>query len=260
LIHHIAAGAGAPPVVLVHGFGCSHTDWAAQVQHFSARHRCVAVDLAGHGATPAPAEPPSIESCGADVAGLLQSQALPPAILVGHSMGCRVVLEAALRSPQHAAGVVLVDGSQFAPEAQQAFESRFAAGDYKALVRDLFTQMFTPRSDAAVVVSALERALALPEAVGQALLLSLVRYDQAKLATALVELRKPLMVLQTTFVNDRRERQPLAAGQTTPYLDFIRAKVPAARIDVIEGIGHFPQLDAAAETNRRLAAFIATLA
>lgn len=260
MIHHIAAGTGAPPIVLVHGFGCSHTDWQAQVEHFSQRHRCVAVDLAGHGATPAPGEPPSIESCAEDVARLLQALALPPAVLVGHSMGCRVVLEAALRVPQHAAGVVLVDGSQFAPEARQAFEARFAAGEYRTLIRGLFTQMFTPGSDAAVVASALERALALPEAVGQALLLSLVRYDQARLAAALEQVGKPLMVLQTTFVNARRERQPLATGQTTPYLDFIRARVPAARIEVIAGIGHFPQLDAAAETNRRLAAFIATLA
>jgi pimeloyl-ACP methyl ester carboxylesterase len=40
--------------------------------------------------------------------------ALPPAILVGHSMGCRVVIEAALQAPGQTAGVILVDGSQLA--------------------------------------------------------------------------------------------------------------------------------------------------
>jgi pimeloyl-ACP methyl ester carboxylesterase len=260
LIHHVVAGNGSPPLVFVHGFGCSHTDWQAQVEYFSLRHMTVAVDLPGHGATPAPAELPSIESCGTEVAALQRALALPPAVLVGHSMGCRVVLEAALAVPQHTAGVVLVDGSQFAPMAAEAFRTRFAAGEYEALIRGLFTQMFTPRSDAGMIAAALERALALPEDVGQALLLSLVRYDEKKLAAALEQLGKPLMVLQTTFVNAQRERQPLAAGQTTPYLDFIRAKVPAARIEVLPGIGHFPQLDAPAETNRALASFVATLA
>ena len=65
-------------------------------------------------------------------------------------------------------------------------------------------------------------------------------------------------MLQTTFVNDKRERVPMTAGQTTPYLDFVRAKVPGVRIEVLPGIGHFPQIDAPAETNRVLASFIAS--
>lgn len=260
LIHHVVAGAGSPPLVFVHGLACSHTDWRPQVEHFSARHTTVAVDLPGHGATPATVEQCSMERLGAELATLLRALSLPPAVLVGHSMGCRVVLEAALQVPEHTAGVVLVDGSQFAPAAAQAFQTRFAAGEYMALVRGLFTQMFTPRSDAGTVAAALERALALPEDVGQALLLSLVRYDVEKLGATLERLGKALLALQTTVVNAQRERKTLAAGQTTPYLDFVRAKVPGARVEVLPGVGHFPQLDAPAETNRALASFIAGLA
>jgi pimeloyl-ACP methyl ester carboxylesterase len=260
LIHHAVAGSGSPPIVLVHGFGCSHTDWAAQVEHFSPRHMTLAVDLPGHGATPAPAEPPSIERAGIEVARVLRDRALPPVVLVGHSMGCRVVLEAALRAPEHVAGIVLLDGSQFPAAAVQAFEARFAAGEYPTLVRGMFEQMFTAASDPGVVAAADRRALALPEAVGKAMLLSMVRYDQETLGVALERANRPLSVLQTTYVNERRERTPMSAGQTTPYLEFIRAKVPTARIEVLLGIGHFPQIDAPAETNRLLASFVATLA
>ena len=257
LIHHVVSGTGSPPIVFVHGFGCSHTDWRVQVDHFSAQHMTVAVDLPGHGATPATAEPGSIQGCAAEVARLLLARSLPPAMLVGHSMGCRVVLEAALRAPEQVAAIVLLDGSRFPPRSAQAFETRFAAGDYATLVRGMFKQMFTASSDAGVIDAVVRRALALPEPVGKAMLLSMVRYDEEMLGSALERVHKPLLVLQTTFVNAERERTPMTAGQTTPYLEFVRAKVPGARIEVLPGIGHFPQMDAPAETNRVLASFIA---
>jgi pimeloyl-ACP methyl ester carboxylesterase len=260
LIHHVATGSGSPPIVFVHGFACSHTDWRAQVAHFSERHATLAVDLPGHGTTPATAGPASIEVCGAAVAELLQARSLPPVMIVGHSMGCRVVLEAALRAREHVAGVVLLDGSRFAPQILQTLETRFAAGEYGAVVRGLFEQMFTGRSAPDAVAAIMQRAAALPEAVGRALLLSMVRYDQEALGAALKSVERPLFVLQTTYVNDKRERVPMTAGQTTPYLDFVRAKAPAARIEVLPGIGHFPQFDAPADTNRILASFVAALA
>jgi pimeloyl-ACP methyl ester carboxylesterase len=260
LMHHVRAGAGAPAVVFVHGFACSHADWRAQAAHLAPRHATVSVDLPGHGATPAGAEASSIEGLGRELARLLGALALPPAVLVGHSMGCRVVLEAALLQPSRVAGVVLVDGSRFAAGAAAAFEARFAAGEYAAAVRGMFEQMFTSRSDPAVKAAVVERAMTLPAPLGQALLLSLARYDEDRLERALERVGKPLMVLQTTYTNDRRERVPLRAGQTTPYLDFVRSRAPQARIEVIADTGHFPQLDAAAETNRLLASFAGSLA
>jgi pimeloyl-ACP methyl ester carboxylesterase len=259
LMHHVVTGTGSPPIVFVHGFACGHADWQAQVAHFSPRHRTVSVDLPGHGATQAGAGPHTIERCGAEVAALLGALSLSPAVLVGHSLGCRVVLDAALSAPERTAGIVLVDGSRFAAEAGGAFEARFAAGEYAALVRGLFEQMFTARSDPGTAGTVVERALSLPEAVGRQLLLSLVRYDVEQLEETLARTRKPLLVLQTTFIDEARQRASLRAGQTTPYLDFVRATVPAARIEAIPGVGHFPQLDAPAELNRALESFIATL-
>jgi pimeloyl-ACP methyl ester carboxylesterase len=258
LIQHVVTGTGSPPMVFVHGLCCSHTDWRAQVEHFRAHHMIIAVDLPGHGATPA-AQAPTIESCGAEVAALLGARDMPPAVLVGHSMGCRVVLDAGLRAPEHVAGIVLVDGSRFGPGMTQVFEAAFAVGTYRALLRDLFAQMFTARSEPSTVAAVIERALAVPEDVGRALLLSPVRYDVDKLEGALERTARPLLVLQTTFVDQSRKRASMSPGQTTPYLDFIRAKVPGARIEVLPGVGHFPQLDAPAATNDVLEGFLATL-
>src|SRR4051812_33484238 len=93
LIHHVVTGGRRPPVVFVHGFACAHSDWTAQIKHLSPRQQIIAVDLRGHGASPGTLDECSIERYGADVAEVMRSLAIPPAVLVGHSMGCRVVVE-----------------------------------------------------------------------------------------------------------------------------------------------------------------------
>jgi pimeloyl-ACP methyl ester carboxylesterase len=129
LIHHVVTGNGWPPIVFVHGFACAHSDWDNQVAHLSPRHQTIAVDLRGHGASPGEPADCSIERYGADVAEVMRALALPPAVLVGHSMGCRVVIEAALQAPARTSGLILVDGSQFAAAMEPVLMQRFAAPD-----------------------------------------------------------------------------------------------------------------------------------
>jgi pimeloyl-ACP methyl ester carboxylesterase len=260
LIHHVVTGSGRPPIVFVHGFGCAHAAWNAQVAHLAPRHQCVAVDLRGHGATPGTPPECSIERYGADVAEVMRALALPPAILVGHSMGCRVVIEAALQAPTHTAAVVLVDGSQFAPAMATALRDTFAKPDgYATMVNGTFKDMFTPRSDPAVAASVIDRARRLPQPIGEKMMTDLQRYDVGRLTHSLASLRVPLMAIQATWSNEKRERRPLTHGQTTPYLDMLRATVPAARIEIIADTGHFPQLDENARTNELIDSFAATL-
>ena len=259
-IDHATRGEGRPPIVFVHGFGCARSDWDAQVAHLSPRHQTVAVDLRVHGATPGVARDCSIERYGADVAEVMRELRLPPAVLVGHSMGCRVVIEAALQAPEHATALVLVDGSQFAPAMHELLRERFAeSGGYAETTTSLFRQMFTGRSDKVTVAAVMERASRLPEDIGAPLLLDLVRYDIWRLEASLASIKVPVMVLQTTYSNEKRERKTMQQGQTTPYLDMVRARVRSARIEIIPDVGHFPQLDAPAATNALLAQFAAGL-
>jgi pimeloyl-ACP methyl ester carboxylesterase len=260
LIHHVATGEGSPPIVFVHGFACSHADWDAQVAHFSLSHQTIAVDLRGHGASPGGAADCSIERYGADVAEVMRALALPPAVLVGHSMGCRVVTEAALQAPAQTAGVILVDGSQFAPSMAVVFRERFAAPDgYATMTAGNFKDMFTAKSNQAVAASVVERAGRLPRAVGEKMMTDLLRYDVGRLTSSLTGLQVPVMALQATYSNERRERRTMSKGQTTPYLDMLRANVPSARIEIIADTGHFPQLDESAQTNALIESFLAAL-
>ena len=260
LIHHVVTGQGRPPIVFVHGFGCAHSDWDAQVAHLSPRYQTVAVDLRGHGASPGTPDECSIERYGADVAEVMETLALPPAILVGHSMGCRVVVEAAMQATGRVAGVVLVDGSQFAPAIEATLKETFATADgYPTLIARWFQEMFTTKSDPAVVAAVVARAGRLPSDIGEKVLLDMVRYDTDRLARSLGSLRVPVMAIQTTYSNRRRERRSMGVGQTTPYLEMLRANIPAIRIEIIPGTGHFPQIDEPAQTNALIDSFIAAL-
>ena len=260
LIHHVVAGSGTPPIVFVHGFACSHTDYKAQVEQFSKRHQTVSVDLRGHGASPGTVDEISIERLGADVAEVMRALKLPPSILVGHSMGCRVVTEAALQAPDRTAGMILLDGSQFAPAMGPAMQERFTkAGGFTEMARGMFKEMFTGKSDAAVAAAVVERALRLPPEIGSKLLLDLQRYDITRFEASLAGVRAPVMALQATYSNDKRERKTMVKGQSTPYLEMVRRAQPKARVEIVPDTGHFPQLDEIAQTNALLESFVGTI-
>ena len=48
------AGAGGPPLLLVHGMRCNRSHMYPQLGHFMRRHRVVAIDVRGQGESDAP--------------------------------------------------------------------------------------------------------------------------------------------------------------------------------------------------------------
>jgi len=258
LIHYVTSGDGKPPVVFVHGFACAHSDWTAQSAHLAPRHRTVSVDLRGHGESAGSADECSIERYGADVAEVMHALDLRSAVVVGHSLGCRVVTEAALQAPERVAGVVFVDGSQFAASMAEQLRAAFAEPDgFATLTGRWFREMFTSASDQATAAAVVERAQRLPRAVGEKMMLDLLRYDITRFATSLGDVRVPVLAIQATYSNERRERRPLTKGQNTPFLDMLRVRLPSVRTEVIADTGHFPQIDQPAQVNTLLDEFLA---
>jgi pimeloyl-ACP methyl ester carboxylesterase len=196
------------------------------------------------------------------VAALINHFELKRAILVGHSMGTRVVLEAARINPDPIAGLVLIDGSRQGSgdpdEAERALEATIRAVGFPAFRENAFRQMFFQWSPQAEAL--LERSKKLDPEAGRALWTRMVRWDAEHMEAALAAVRCPLMVIQATYINSERKRLPLEPGQTTPFLDLIRAKVPQARIEVLSGVGHFAQIEAPNEVNRLIADFTARAA
>lgn len=254
-MHFVEAGSGHPPLLFVHGFACALEDWKHQTSALSATHRVIACDLRGHGQTPGRAHECTIEHFGGDVAALVNNLELSQAILIGHSMGCRVVLEASRLVPKRIRGLVLVDGSRQGSgdpaQAEALTRSAIVAAGYAQFAQNVFRQMFLEWSPLAEEISA--RVKRMPPETGTALWTNMVRWDATQLDAALDAVRVPLMAIQSTWITPERKRLPLKAGDTSPWLDLLRSK--GARIEIVPGVGHFTMLEAPGEVNRLIAEF-----
>ena len=241
-------GAGNPPIVLIHGYGCAHADWAHQVSSLSTNYRTIAVDLPGHGASTHRVPGCRVEHLGDHVGALIENAGLEKAIVVGHSMGCRVAMQAASYAPSRVAGVVLVDGSWIGQGDGAALEadarSVFEQGGFHPTVARLFADMFLDASPNERASDIIERAGTLDPDLGTGLFGSLVRWDAERLTAALTALKCAVTLVQSTYLNADRKRVALTPGDTTPWLDLVRQRRPEAHIELVYDVGHFTMIEA----------------
>lgn len=108
-------GTTGPAVILVHGFGASWSHWRKNIPVLAQNCRVYAIDLIGFGgsAKPKPGEriAYTIETWGQQVADFCREVVGEPAFLVANSIGCIVVMQAAVSHPDVALGVALLNCS-----------------------------------------------------------------------------------------------------------------------------------------------------
>ncbi len=154
-IHYSDAGQGEVALVFIHGWMCDSSYWQNQVDYFKSKYRVVTLDLAGHGQSGLERQDYSISKFADDVIAVVNHLQLKKVILVGHSMGGPVALEATTRLPDNIVGVVAVDSfatgfqwpeKQKIQEAVAPFKENFKEQTYK-----LVTSMFPENADPALV-------------------------------------------------------------------------------------------------------------
>jgi 3-oxoadipate enol-lactonase len=91
--------AGAPVVVLSNSLGATRGMWGPQVPALAERYRVVTYDSRGHGESPAPAGPYSLDDLADDVVALLDEVGARRAHVVGLSIGGMVGMRLAARDP-----------------------------------------------------------------------------------------------------------------------------------------------------------------
>ena len=87
-IAYSACGDGEPALVFIHG-GLADLSFLAewQPQAFAARHRVVAVDLAGHGESGAARPKWGMPQFGEDVRAAIEAEKIERLVLIGNSLG-----------------------------------------------------------------------------------------------------------------------------------------------------------------------------
>lgn len=246
-IAYTIQGEGKPVLVFVHGWCCDQTYWRAQVPHFSRRHRVVTVDLAGHGRSGRGRTRYTVAAFAGDVQAVVTALDLERVVLVGHSLGGPVIVEAARLLPDRVIGLVPVDTLQsverrITPEQAagylESLEADFAQGA-QAFIRQ---NMFIPTSDPALIDRIATDMAQGPPEVGLSALREIFSYW---VVPALEAVRVPLRC-----INSDKYPTDLDAG---------RRHLPGFEVVYTPGVGHFNMIEDPATFNQLLDGFLATL-
>lgn len=111
-VRSVTAGRGEPTLVLIHGFGDNLMTWRAVFDRLATRHRVVAFDLPGFGASGKPPGPYTLDAMTERVRALVRGLD-GPLVLVGHSMGGEIALNVALAEPERIDALVLIAPAGF---------------------------------------------------------------------------------------------------------------------------------------------------
>jgi pimeloyl-ACP methyl ester carboxylesterase len=111
-IHYAERGerrGGRPSVIFIHGAGAGSAIWSMTISRVARKAHAIAIDLPGHGPSAlGDLRTLSLERYRDAVGELCGALCLGPSVLVGHSLGALVALEAALAWPDKVRALVLV--------------------------------------------------------------------------------------------------------------------------------------------------------
>lgn len=118
-MHAVVSGrTDAPVVVLSNSLGSTHRMWDAQIADLERHFRVVRYDTRGHGRSPVPDGPYSIDDLADDLVALLDRLGVAKARLVGLSLGGMTVMRVASRNPERVERIALLcTGAHLPPAA-----------------------------------------------------------------------------------------------------------------------------------------------
>lgn len=243
-IHYRTYGNRGPCLLLIHGWMTSGVVWNRLVPLLD-NCRVIVPDLAGCGAARAETGATSLDDHVNDLAALCDTRGLSGITLVGHSMGGQLATLLAARLPERFSSLLLlnpvpVDGLPLPEDLHIMF--RDSGGDETTLGAIL--DMTSPGLEGSARAELLDAALAISPDV--------VRHGFEAWTTG-----KPLADITTATMPTH------VIATADPFLppDFLQqhvvARLPDARLHVLPGPGHYPQVEAPAESARLLRELLA---
>jgi len=225
-------GKGEPAVILIHGWACDSNYWRAQIDALKARYTVIAVNLAGHGGSENNRKDWTMGNYGGDVAAVARKIPNQQIVLVGHSMGADVALEAARRIGGRVIGIIAVDSLKSIgepPMTQQEIDAKVAPfqKSFIEATRDHVTHsMFQKDADPAFVQKVAYDMSLEPPNIAIASLQSLWAMD---FNAILPDIHVPVYAINSDLTPTDEAR--------------IRKTLPGFKADVLDHTGHFLMME-----------------
>ena len=258
-LHYEDTGSGTP-VLFLHELGSDVRQWRGQTGPLSSRFRCIAYNARGYPPSDVPADDPAYrwERFVDDVGAVLDHLQLERAVLVGWSMGAWAALMFALRQPERVLGVVATGVGSGSPKADQP--------EFRAGMRALAEAWEHEGPDAATALMSqnpgrqpLKR---LDPPAYDAWLADLKGHSaegMARTCRNFQGLRPSLEDFADGFFRVTLPVLLVLGEEDTPCREtthWLASTIPDARLHVVPGGGHAPNLEDAAGYNRLLEAFL----
>jgi esterase len=250
---HTRAGDGPQPLALLHGFLGSGRNLATLARGLAAgapQHSVYAFDLPGHGGSPPLAADADLAAVARELLRSARARSATPWTLVGHSLGGRVALKAALLEPAAVAHLTLLDISPSAAptggETARVVEALLGAPD-EGHRREDFRAWFTRQGLAPALTDWLLLNLAHEG--------GMLRWRIDRRALAAFYPRINAEDLWPAVESHRAYGVHAVRGGLSSYVsdaDCRRLEAAGATVDTLEGAGHFLHVDRPAETVDRI--------
>jgi pimeloyl-ACP methyl ester carboxylesterase len=244
-IRYETRGRGETTLVFLHGWCCNRTFWEPQLEYFGRTGRVVALDFAGHGESKAGRKDFTMASFGGDVAAVVRELGLKRIVLIGHSMGGPVLLEAAALLKDETAGLVAIDAFTDPDEAytwqqiteyRQPFQDDFPRAMKATLLHEEdFFRKGTDRKLIDRIVSVMTSAS--PE-MGSSAFLGMLDFANCRQRPLMAQVKIPFLC-----INARRDEQKVRDG---------RKYAPQFEVLTLPDSGHFLMMEHPDEFNALL--------
>ena len=252
-INYAESGSGSV-LLLIHGMGGTYANWEAVIEPLARHHTVIAPDLPGHGASAPGGGDYSLGALAAGLRDLLLALGHQRATLVGHSLGGGIAMQLGYQFPELAERLVLVSSGGLGPEVSLLLRAAAVPG------AELFitaTARAASRAGGAIGRGLAAVGLRPTEDVAEVARGYASLADADRRAAFLATLRS-VISMRGQRVN-ASDRLYLAAG--VPVLIVWGAGDPiipvrhgeraheaivGSRLEIFEGVGHLPHLEAPA--------------
>ena len=239
------------PIIFVHGIGATRHAWDAVISCLRERHTCISYDLRGHGVSPIPPPPYTLDHMVTDLNRLQTRLNIERAHVIGHSLGGMIGPAYARRWPDrvHTLGLLSTAAARSVEDHAKveavvaSMEAHGISDRLPMLVSRWFTDAFIEQNPH-VVELRLKQVLATDPAV---FINVFHLYAETEMLPWLGEIVAPSLVLTGEF-----------DGGCSPRLNRIMAKqIPDAVLVILDGVKHAILLEAPERVAEEIQNFLA---